>query len=105
MTTIQPTGVKADRTNKKVVISWSSGESCELSFAGLRAICPCVTCRGGHGNMGKSPDLNELRAAQNADLTLENLTAVGSYAIQFFWSDGHSTGIYSWDYLKQACDL
>jgi DUF971 family protein len=54
--------------------------------------------------MGQPPDLELLYTAQNDQLTLEQVSAVGSYAIQFLWSDGHSTGIYTWDYLKQACE-
>lgn len=100
---IQPTGVKADKSSRTVNISWSDGTTCTLPFAGLRAVCPCVECRGGHGNMGRPPDLDQLHTAQNDTLMLENVAAVGSYAIQFLWSDGHSTGIYTWDYLRQAC--
>lgn len=103
MSTVQPTGVKADKTRRTVTISWSDGTVCTLPFAGLRAICPCVECRGGHGNMGKPPDLEELHAAKDDNLTLQQVAAVGSYAIQFQWSDGHATGIYTWDYLRKAC--
>lgn len=101
--TIKPTGVKADRTARVVTISWSDGATCDYPFAGLRAVCPCVACRGGHENMGRPADKETLRTAQNPDLTLENIQAVGSYAIQFFWSDGHDTGIYTWKYLRDAC--
>lgn len=103
--TIKPTGVKADRTRRVLTIRWSNGRSCELPFAGLRAICPCVACRGGHGNMGQPPDLALLHSAQDDALALENVAAVGSYALGFQWSDGHSTGIYTWDYLQQACGI
>lgn len=104
MSTIQPTGVQADRTQRVVNISWSDGSTCALPFAGLRAICPCVECRGGHSQMGQPPDLEQLHSAQDEALTLEEVTAVGSYAIQFMWSDGHYTGIYTWDFLRQACE-
>ena len=53
--------------------------------------------------MGGPPDMDTYRAAENPDLNLERLEAVGSYALQFTWSDGHYTGIYAWDYLRQAC--
>ncbi|MEM7335548.1 MAG: DUF971 domain-containing protein [Chloroflexota bacterium] len=104
MTTLTPTGVKADKTERVVQISWSDGTTCSLSFAGLRAICPCVECRGGHSQMGKPPDLDVLHNTKNESLTLDEVTAVGSYAIQFMWSDGHYTGIYTWEFLKQACE-
>jgi DUF971 family protein len=53
--------------------------------------------------MGGPPDVRLLHTAQNESLNLESLQAVGSYALQFFWNDGHNTGIYTWDYLRQAC--
>lgn len=99
----RPTGVTADRNTRVLVIAWDDGSSCTYSFAGLRAICPCVTCRGGHDNMGQPPDKALLQVAKDDELTLKNLQAVGSYALQFDWSDGHNTGIYTWDYLYEAC--
>ena len=104
MTNIRPTGVKADRTKQVVMISWSDGKSCEYPFAGLRANCPCVECKGGHENMGTPFDVELLHSAENDQLTLNGVAAVGSYALQFNWSDGHSTGIYTWEYLRQGCE-
>lgn len=101
--TMKPTGVKADRNERVVRITWSDGKECTYTFAGLRAICPCVECKGGHANMGGPPDMDAYRAADDPDLNLEKLEAVGSYALQFVWSDGHYTGIYSWEYLRQTC--
>lgn len=103
MNAIRPTGVTADRSKRELVIGWSDGRECRYSYAGLRAICPCVTCKGGHANMGGPPDLERLRSASSPALTLEAIHQVGSYALQFVWSDGHDTGIYTWDYLRQAC--
>lgn len=101
--TIRPTGVKADRTERVVTITWSDGRSCTYPFAGLRAICPCVECKGGHENMGTPPDIDLLHSAENPSLSLESIEPVGSYALQFNWSDGHDTGLYTWKYLREAC--
>ena len=103
MTGIRPTNVTADRQKRLLIIQWADGMTCEYPFAGLRAICPCVECKGGHAQMGGPPDLQKLHQTQNESLNLESLQAVGSYALQFFWNDGHSTGIYTWDYLWRAC--
>lgn len=35
-------------------------------------------------------------------MNLEKIEPMGSYALQFIWDDGHYTGIYTWDYLRQA---
>lgn len=100
---VRPAGLTADRTRRIVTIQWSDGSSCDYPFAGLRAICPCVTCRGGHENMGQPADSTLLQNAVDESLTLEDVAAVGSYAVQFQWGDGHSTGIYTWEYLYEAC--
>jgi DUF971 family protein len=100
---IRPTGLTADRTKRIVTIQWSDGTSCDYPFAGLRAICPCVTCRGGHENMGQPADKHLLQGAVDDSLTLEDVATVGSYAVQFQWGDAHSTGIYTWEYLYAAC--
>ncbi|MCB8943669.1 MAG: DUF971 domain-containing protein [Ardenticatenaceae bacterium] len=105
MNNIKPTNVTADRQQRLLIIEWDNGQRCEYPFAGLRAICPCVECKGGHAHMGGPPDVAKLWQTQNEALNLENVQAVGSYAVQFFWNDGHSTGIYTWDYLWQACAL
>ena len=103
MTNIRPTGVRADRIKRVVTISWSDGKSCDYPFAGLRANCPCVECKGGHEGMGVPFDVDLLHSAQNDDLGLTQIARVGSYALQFSWSDGHDTGLYTWAYLRQAC--
>ena len=101
--TIRPAGVTVDRQKRSVTIQWSDGRNCAYSFAGLRAICPCVLCQGGHTNMGRPADKLLLEKAQNDSLKLEAANAVGTYAIQFVWSDGHDSGIYTWQYLREAC--
>jgi DUF971 family protein len=102
MQKIRPTGIKADRTARTLTIDWNDGAQFTYSFAGLRAVCPCVQCRGGHENMGRPADKEVLRTAVDPALNLENIEQVGSYAIAFTWSDGHYTGIYTWDYLYAA---
>jgi len=102
MEKVKPTGVTADRNERVLIINWSDGRVSRLPFAGLRAVCPCVECKGGHENMGGPPDLEVMRTAHDENLNLESVEAVGSYALQFQWSDGHWTGIYTWDYLRQA---
>lgn len=103
MTKIRPVGITADRNKREVVITWNDGKECRYSFAGLRAVCPCVECKGGHAYMGSPADKEVLATAVNPDLNLEGLEPVGSYALQFIWSDGHATGIYTWEYLYEAC--
>lgn len=53
--------------------------------------------------MGGPPDPRTVRDARHNDLALKQIEQLGSYALQFFWSDGHSTGIYTWSLLRAAC--
>ena len=53
--------------------------------------------------MGEPPDPRIVRDAPVDGLNLERIEPVGSYALQFHWSDGHSTGIYTWTLLRAAC--
>ncbi len=103
MTKTRPTGVKADKTKKIVTITWDDGHVSEYPFAGLRAVCPCAECKGGHENMGTPADIDVVRNFINPSLTLNDVGAVGSYALEFLWSDGHNAGIYTWTYLREAC--
>ena len=99
----RPTNVLANRVERTLTITWSDGRECRYSFAGLRAVCPCVLCQGGHENMGRPADKLLLQRAENPDLNLEAITPVGSYAVQLRWNDGHDSGIYTWGYLYEAC--
>lgn len=103
MNKIKPISVTADRVQRVLTIQWNDGHECRYMFAGLRAICPCVLCQGGHANMGRPADKLLLEKSRNDELNLDAATPVGSYAVQFAWNDGHDSGIYTWEYLYEAC--
>ncbi len=103
MSVIHPSDITADRNKRVLVIRWKDGHESRYPFDGLRAVCPCVECQGGHANMGKPPDPRKVRDEPLTDLNLEHVEVVGSYALQITWSDGHSTGIYTWALLRAAC--
>lgn len=102
---MKPINIKASRSKASVTIEWPSGSSCELSFSDLRAACPCADCRGTHGATKDEPlsDGLELTLRSDQATQLEGIQAVGNYAIQISWKDGHTHGIYSWDYLEELC--
>lgn len=99
---ITPTGITADRTARTLRIRWSDERESVYPYDGLRAVCPCVMCKGGHANMGKPPNPCTVRDAATTELQLLGIQPLGSYAIQLNWSDGHSTGIYTWEMLRLA---
>lgn len=91
--------------SKGIKIDWKDGKHSEFTLALLRDHCPCAHCTGAHGtepqrtNYSK-PDANPFKMFQPA-LRMLNVEEVGSYAIRIHWSDGHSSGIYSFDYLRE----
>jgi DUF971 family protein len=98
-----PTGVTHDRNQRALLISWRDGHESIFELDVLREICPCVTCRGGHDKMGPehSPDILTLTPANSYEL--QDMQLVGNYALQLTWHDGHDSGIYTWEYLRDMC--
>ena len=74
-----------------VAIEWSDGHKWLSPNGRLREACPCAMCAG-------EP------AAAPAGIAATKYTMVGRYAIAFAWSDGHSTGIYPYEYLLEMCE-
>lgn len=103
-TKTRPTGITLDKTAGVLNITWSDGAACNYPLPQLREACPCVECRGGHSRMGREfdPD-NILVLIPKRSYKVEKLELVGNYALQPVWDDGHSSGIYTWDYLRRLC--
>ena len=95
--------------SKGVKIDWSDGHRSEYSLAYLRDECPCATCTGAHGTEPQKTDYSKPQPAANPfpmfKPVLKMLSAepVGSYAFRISWSDGHNSGIYSYDRLRGIC--
>lgn len=91
-----------------IEIDWKDGHHSSYSLGYLRDECPCATCTGSHGN---TPMKTGYSAPQPANpfqlfqpaLKMLDVQAVGNYAVHIDWSDGHSTGIYSFDHLRRIC--
>lgn len=104
MSDLRPTNITLDRQTALLKIDWSNGHSCEYPLSHIREACPCVECRGGHHNMGiNNAPQDLLRLTPARSYKVEHVEIVGNYAIQFYWDDGHHTGIYTWDYLHHLC--
>ena len=86
-------------------IEWKEGEPRRIVLSHLRRNCPCALCVEGRQNQAGDSGLYMITAAEMA-ATDEVLAVhpVGRYAIQIKWSDGHDTGIYTFDYLRQLID-
>lgn len=88
-----------------VDITWSDAHTSHYEFAYLREHCPCATCREEHGKReGKSSHVASFALPMfKAKVTARAASPVGNYAVQIEFSDGHSTGIYSFDHLREIC--
>ncbi len=97
----KPTNITLDRGKNRLEIVWDDGLISHYPLGHLREACPCVECRGGHANMGmeNAPD-DMLKLTPRRSYTMVGLSAVGNYALQPSWDDGHNTGIYTWEYLR-----
>jgi DUF971 family protein len=93
---------------KGLEIDWQDGHKSAWTFAWLRDACPCATCIEQRTQEGRKP--GQPKHAPVAVLPMYapppkpvSAQAVGRYALQFNWQDGHSSGIYSWEYLRRVC--
>jgi DUF971 family protein len=86
---------------EELAIKWEDGTETYVSLSKLRLHCPCAGCKGETDVMGRVYKGEDRPLPPNA-FTLRRVVNVGSYAIQPVWGDGHVTGIYSFDYLRQV---
>jgi DUF971 family protein len=94
--------------SKGIKIDWLDRHHSEYPLAYLRDECPCATCTGAHGTTPQKTEYSKPQPASpfkmyTPTLRMLNVEQVGGYAIRIDWSDGHNTGIYSFDHLRRIC--
>jgi DUF971 family protein len=89
-----PTEIKVRTASKMLEISYSDGKHFDLPFEFLRVYSPSAEVRG-HGPGQEVLQLNK------QDVQITAVEPVGAYAVQLRFSDGHDTGLYSWQYLYE----
>ena len=89
---IYPLEIKLHQASKLLEIKFSNLTECMLSCEFLRVYSPSAEVKG-HG-----PG-QEILQTHKENVTIENIEPIGQYAIKLTFSDGHDTGIYTWDYL------
>jgi DUF971 family protein len=93
---------------KGLEIDWADGHKSAWSFAWLREACPCATCIDQRKQEGRKagqpkPSPAAVLPMYTPPARPKSAQPVGRYALQFNWQDGHSGGIYSWEYLRRVC--
>ena len=91
-TTPSPTEIKLHQKSRVLEIAFADGKRFSLPFEFLRVYSPSAEVRG-HG-----PGQEVLQVGKK-DVDITDIEPVGSYAVQLVFSDGHDSGLYSWDYL------
>lgn len=92
---VQPRGMRQDGPDV-LVLDWTDGVTTRHPVRALRLACRCAVCVDEWTN---EPLLDE--AAVPVDVRPLRIEPVGRYGLQVEWSDGHSTGIYTFDTLRR----
>ena len=86
-----PKDVRAVTEQRSLEIIWEEGHIGRYPYRTLRAECRCAAC------VNELTGVRTLDIASIADgITIDDMQLVGNYALRIDWSDGHSTGLYSW---------
>jgi DUF971 family protein len=82
-----------------VQIDWKDSHHSEYRLQYLRDHCPCATC----SHASKPAQTESPFPMFKKVLKLDGVEPVGRYALRFLWNDGHATGIYSFEHLRNIC--
>ncbi len=100
MTGGPPTDIKARQAEGILELHWDeAGEPVRLPYRHLRGECPCAACRD---EWTGARILDPATIA--SDIKIADMDLVGSYALKIGWSDGHSSGLFTWENLRKICD-
>lgn len=95
---MRPTDIQ--QIGDELAIKWDDGSESFIALETLRRHCPCASCHGETdvlGNVYKGPE----KPYGPNSFKIVRMNTVGGYAINPVWADAHSTGLYSYDYLKR----
>lgn len=98
---MQPTDIQV--IGNALAIKWNDDSESFVSIESLRRHCPCAGCQGEKDIMGNVYK-NSPKPIDARSFDLQSLTKVGGYAIRPTWADGHNTGLFSFDYLKDLAE-
>jgi ATP-binding protein involved in chromosome partitioning len=96
--TAGPVPQQIHRGEREIVITWEPGHVSTYAARDLRLACQCATCKDEFtGRALLDPGVVP------AEIHAVSVSLVGNYAIKIRWSDGHDTGIYTYEYLLSLC--
>jgi DUF971 family protein len=89
-----PSEIRVKGKSRVVEVAWPDGTRYQLPFEYLRVHSPSAEIRGHGGGEGKLELMKE-------NVKVVQVEPVGLYAVRLHFDDGHDSGIYSWDYLRE----
>lgn len=92
-----PEAIELHKTSKQLELVYTNNERFHLAAEYLRVYSPSAEVRGHH------PDQAVLQVGKK-NVGIISISAVGNYALNINFDDGHNSGIYSWGYLRELCD-
>ena len=97
---MQPASIDLKK-DRGLTIAWADGSSSYYSIRYLRRHSPSAEMRQLREEMDQNPLTVLPGGVGDSDIVATDAELVGNYAIRIEFSDGHRTGIYTWDYLRQ----
>ncbi len=94
-----PTEIRYLEDEDTLHIEFSDGESFDYDTVILRGYCPCAHCQG-HGARPLKWNAPTFRR----QIVVDDVSQVGSYAACIAWADGHNTGVYSFEFLREIVE-
>lgn len=92
---IWPTELRFSRSKRALNVAFDDGAAFSIPYKALRLESPSAEVQG-HGSRPKPPP-----PVISDDLGVEKADPVGRYAVRIFFSDGHSSGLFTWAYLRE----
>lgn len=90
-------------SEEEVAVGWDDGKEFTLPMKYLRDKCPCASCAG-ESVLWREYKPSPLQVLTPGKYNLKGAEVIGDYALALTWVDGHNTGIYAFDYLRQLCE-
>ena len=92
------------KRDKQLEIDWQDGTKSIYTLALLRSMCPCATCREHRDKEAEKKTLLKILPGNySGEIRAVNASLVGNYALQIDFNDGHTAGIFSFDFLRTIC--
>ena len=96
---VVPADIRAQSSDGLLHIAWSNGVTNQYPYRLLRGECQCAAC------------VDEITGRRVLDLEaippdihVEKMELRGNYAVRITWSDGHDTGLYTWEFLRELAE-